>query len=74
MKYDSPFEIIKKINPISYQLKMPASYGIHPVLNIAHLDKYQTSPFGLWLNVGRKDKMGSKFNSTLPISNDIQKN
>ena len=23
---------------------MPASYGIHPVLNIAHLEKYQTSP------------------------------
>ena len=23
---------------------MPASYGIHPVLNIAHFEKYQTSP------------------------------
>jgi hypothetical protein len=23
---------------------MPASYGIHPVLNIAHLEKYQASP------------------------------
>ena len=23
---------------------MPASYGIYPVLNIAHLEKYQTSP------------------------------
>jgi hypothetical protein len=44
MKYDSPFEIIKKISPVSYQLKMPASYGIHPVLNIAHLEKYQASP------------------------------
>ena len=44
MKYDGPFEIIKKISPVSYRLKMPASYGIHPVLNIAHLEKYQTSP------------------------------
>ena len=44
MKYDGPFEIIKKISPISYRLRMPASYGIHPVLNIAHLEKYQTSP------------------------------
>jgi hypothetical protein len=44
VKYDGPFEIIKKISPISYQLKMAASYGIHPVLNIAHLEKYQTSP------------------------------
>ena len=44
MKYDGPFEIIKKISPVSYRLKMPALYGIHPVLNIAHLEKYQTSP------------------------------
>ena len=44
MKYDSPFEIIKKISPVSYRLRMPVSYGIHPVLNITHLEKYQTSP------------------------------
>ena len=44
MKYDGPFKIIKKISPVSYRLRMPASYGIHPVLNIAHLEKYQTSP------------------------------
>ena len=44
MKYDGPFEIIKKIILVSYHLQMPASYGIHPVLNIAHLEKYQTSP------------------------------
>ena len=23
---------------------MPSSYGIHPILNIAHLEKYQSSP------------------------------
>ena len=44
MRYDGPFEIVKKISPVSYQLQMPASYGIHPVLNIAHLEKYHTSP------------------------------
>src|SRR6202050_4175362 len=44
MKYDGPFKIIHKISPVSYQLKMPASYGIHPVLNIAHLEKYRSSP------------------------------
>jgi hypothetical protein len=44
MKYDGPFEIMKKISAVSYRLKMPASYGIHPVLNIAHLEKYQSSP------------------------------
>ena len=44
MKYDGPFEVIKKISPVSYRLRMPASYGIHPVLNIAHLEKYRDSP------------------------------
>ena len=44
MKYDGPFKIVKKLSPVSYRLKMPASYGIHPVLNITHLERYQTSP------------------------------
>ena len=50
MKYDGPFEIMKKISTVSYRLKMPASYGIHLVLNIAHLEGYQASPpkFSNW--------------------------
>jgi len=45
MKYDTPFKIIQKLSPVSYQLQMPASYGIQPILNIAHLEKYQPSLF-----------------------------
>ena len=50
MKYDGPFEVMKKLSPVSYRLRMAASYGIHSVLNIAHLEKYQASPpeFGVW--------------------------
>jgi len=44
MKYDGPFEVIQKLSPVSYRLRMPGSYGIHPILNIAHLEKYQSSP------------------------------
>ncbi len=44
MKYDGPFEIIRKISPITYQLRLPESYGIHPVINIAHLEPYIRSP------------------------------
>jgi len=44
MKYDGPFKVIQKLSPVSYQLRMPASYGIHPIINIAHLEKYQPSP------------------------------
>ena len=41
MKYDSPFEVMQKLSPVSYRLRMLASYGIHLVLNIAHLEKCQ---------------------------------
>ena len=44
MKYDRPFKIIQKLSAVSYQLQMPKSYRIHPVLNIEHLEKYQLSP------------------------------
>ncbi len=49
MQYDGPFEIIWKISPVTYQLRLPASYGIHLILNIAHLERYSTSPpeFGI---------------------------
>jgi len=44
MKYDGPFKVIKKFSPVSYHLRMPALYGIHLVLDITHVEKYQTSP------------------------------
>lgn len=43
MKYDGPFEVIEKISPVSYRLRLPRSYRIHPVINIAHLELYQQS-------------------------------
>ncbi|KAJ3007678.1 hypothetical protein NUW54_g3453 [Trametes sanguinea] len=44
MKYDGPFEIMQKVSPVAYRLRLPASYGIHPVINIAHLEAYHPSP------------------------------
>lgn len=44
MKYDGPFEVIKRISPVAYQIRLPASYGMHPILNIAHLERYEASP------------------------------
>ena len=43
MKYDGPFEVSDKLSPITYRLRMPTSYGLHPVLNIAHLERYVSS-------------------------------
>jgi len=47
MRYDGPFEIIQKLSPVTYQLRLLASYGIHPILNIAHLEEYKLSPSSL---------------------------
>lgn len=41
MRYDGPFEVIRKLSPVTYQLRLPASYRMHPIINIAHLEKYQ---------------------------------
>jgi len=43
-QYDGSFEIMKKIIAVAYQLQIPASYGIHLVLNIEHLESYHVSP------------------------------
>jgi hypothetical protein len=47
MKYNGPFEISQKIGPSTYCLQMPASYGLHPILNLAHLECYHVSEDGL---------------------------
>jgi hypothetical protein len=44
MRYEGPFEIIQKLSPVAYRIRMPASFGIHPVINIAHLEGYNKSP------------------------------
>jgi hypothetical protein len=43
-KYKGPFEISEKISAVTYRLRMPASYGLHPVISIAHLERYESSP------------------------------
>ena len=43
MKYDGPFEVIQKYSPTTYCLRLPSSYGMHPVLNVSHLEPYQRS-------------------------------
>jgi len=44
MRYDGPFKILHKISLVTYQLQLPASYRMHPILNITHLEKYEVSP------------------------------
>jgi len=39
-----PFKVMEHINPNVYQLRLPDSYPMHPVINIEHLKKYKLSP------------------------------
>ena len=39
-----PFEVLQKISPVAYRLRLPSNYPMHPVLNIEHLRRYQPSP------------------------------
>ncbi|QRW19822.1 Retrovirus-related Pol polyprotein from transposon [Rhizoctonia solani] len=44
MRYEGPFEILERVSPVSYRLRLPGSYRIHPVINIAHIKNYKQSP------------------------------
>ena len=44
MRHDGRFEVIRKLSPVTYQLCLLASYGIHPILNITHLEEYKSLP------------------------------
>jgi hypothetical protein len=38
-----PFEVMEKINPLVYRLRLPNNYPMHPIFNLAHLKKYRVS-------------------------------
>ena len=40
LKYDGPFEVQQKVSDVAYRLRLPASYKIHLVINIEHLERY----------------------------------
>lgn len=39
-----PFEVLERINPMVYRLRLPDIYPMHPVFNLEHLKKYHPSP------------------------------
>ncbi|EUC56265.1 Ty3/Gypsy polyprotein/retrotransposon, putative [Rhizoctonia solani AG-3 Rhs1AP] len=47
MKFDGPFEVSQRVSSVSYRLKLPSSYKMHPVINLAHLKPYKTDKTGL---------------------------
>lgn len=44
MHYNGHFGVMEQVSSVAYRLKLPESYMIHPVINIAHLHRYLPSP------------------------------
>ena len=44
--YDGPFEVLEQVTRVSYRIRIPHSYQIHPVISIAHLEKYKEADPG----------------------------
>src|SRR5260370_9072751 len=46
-KHYGPFEIIKEISPVAYQLRLPIAWNIHDVFHTSLLSPYrETNPHG----------------------------
>jgi hypothetical protein len=43
-RFEGPFEVTEKLSDITYRLRIPHEYDIHPVISIAHLEKCTQSP------------------------------
>ena len=43
-RFEGPFEVIDKLSEITYRVRIPHEYDIHPVISIAHLEKYIPLP------------------------------
>jgi hypothetical protein len=43
-KHYGPFQIIKEISPVAYQLQLPPSWNIHPVFHASLLSSYSETP------------------------------
>lgn len=43
-RLEGPFEVLARVSEVAYRLRLPASYKIHPVVNIQHLESFVPSP------------------------------
>jgi hypothetical protein len=42
-RFEGPFEVLEKLSNVTYRLRIPQDYDIHPVISIAHIEKHYPS-------------------------------
>jgi hypothetical protein len=40
-----PFEVIRAVGRLAYEMKLPTTWKIHPVMSVAHLEPYKEDPY-----------------------------
>lgn len=47
-QYAGPFRVVRQVTPLAFELDLPATMKVHPVVSVAHLDPVQDDydPFG----------------------------
>jgi len=50
-----PFEIVKKVSSLAYELKLPSNIGCHPVFHVSLLEPYYENEFADRNNRKRKN-------------------
>src|ERR1700724_4651841 len=41
-----PFEVVRAVGRLAYEMKIPSTWKIHPIISVAHLEPYKADPFG----------------------------
>ena len=52
-RFNGPFEVTEQVSPVAYHIQLSHSYGIHPVLSIAHLEPYRADVGNHWKDLKR---------------------
>ncbi|EAQ86812.1 hypothetical protein CHGG_08065 [Chaetomium globosum CBS 148.51] len=63
-----PFEVVRRVGRLAYELKFPENMGIHPVISIAHLSP---TPPGNDPNTGNGKKANRHYPATTPPSRGV---
>jgi hypothetical protein len=67
-KFIGPFSVTRKASPTSYQLDLPLSLKVHPVINIEYLKAYNSNPE----RFGTRDSLSNMSSDVIVTDAEVQ--